>query len=200
MAATNTAGTRAGRGPPELCLRAYELIEPRYRFASGDRYVGCVHLAPLNSELIAGHGEDPADVLRGIGEGVARIGVGPAAHEDPVGRATAIGVNEASNQKSGIPLGQPSLPPGQLDEPLMLEPRSVLGKKTRPLSRVGADLCEPLPTRPPVNAHPVARHHPGHRSAALLDDGRVLHVQADRQTKDTLGVAADVAVPEVHAQ
>src|SRR3954469_23796114 len=179
-----------------LGLRSHELVEGSDGLATGDRDVARVALAPGDPELVEGVGEDAADVVGGVAEEVARVGValGCAAHPAlrPVRDATAVGVDEPADQRPRICANHLQLPGFQDDPPRVFHPWPVLRQQMKPTLRVALDHGA---TSRAHAADGPGRDRP-HRGLDLVHDAGVAVTAEDAEGKGSSG-SLNAAVAEV---
>src|SRR5207248_6180159 len=95
-------------------LRPDELVERSDGLSAGDRDVASIVLPPGDAQLVERVGEDSADVVGGIGEEVARVGVTLRRPADvslgPVGDAAPVAVDQPPDQRPRILVDELLLP------------------------------------------------------------------------------------------
>lgn len=183
---------------------ADEGVEAGDRVALGDGQVpGAGHL-PLDVNAVEGGAQDFHDVLRLVGEEVARVLVPflPARDRapDPVGDAAAVGVEQAADQFLGVAVDNVALPGSQFDPALVLPAGAVLREKAGPVLPPGDHLGAP---RPGNGADPVVRQEGLESADALVGETGPGVGAEDAQTPHLLLAVAgvtDAAVAEVEAE
>src|SRR3954453_526805 len=182
-----------------LGLRSHELVEGSDGLATGDRDVARVALAPGDPELVEGVGEDAADVVGGVAEEGARIGValggGAQRALRPVRDATAVGLDEPADQRPRIYANHLQLPGFQDDRPRVLHPRPVLRQEMKPMLRVALNHCAA------GRAHAADRpaRDRAHRGLDFVHDAGVAVTAEDAEGEGSSG-PLDAAVAEVLPQ
>ena len=119
-------------------LRADECVQGRDVRSPSDRDRCRLRVAMADPQRVAGVAEDLRDVGRRVREEVSRIGILPSLHA--IGHATAIGVDQATQQLpwvSGDDLLLPRLKP---DRSPVLHTGPVLRKDARPVHPAAAHL------------------------------------------------------------
>lgn len=94
-------------------------------------------------QRVAGVAEDLQDVRRRVREEVSRVGILPSLHA--IDHATAIGVNQATQQLPWVSADDLLLPRLKPDRSPMFHTGPVLRKDARPVQPVGAHLRAPIP-------------------------------------------------------
>ena len=153
----------------------------------------------LDSDPVAELAKKPADVVRAIAELVARINVGPFRVPDRVGRAAAVGLDQAAQEPPRMGLDDRLLPRLEHDRPPMLHPGSVLGEHARPMAGEGADHIH-VCVGGMNDADPVSRREQGGRGDALVDDQRVGAIEEDPESVHVARPGRDRAIAEIEAE
>jgi hypothetical protein len=154
---------------------------------------------PFDSQLIAGRAEDVLDVLRYVGELVARVAVAPAANVHSVRPAPAVGMNERPEECLGLRFSQFQLPQSQSDISLMLGSWPMLRKQTRPLPRVRTNFNRVL-MGVSKKADLAFRHHGAHGRLALANDAVVATVKRDAKPEDAAVDMRNRPVAQIETQ
>jgi hypothetical protein len=109
------------------------MIQARDGIATGYRDVASVHSARFDPELVACRREEVSDVIGCVREVVAGVLVGLAADTDAIDEATAIGVDQSTDELLRVLLDKPLLPARQLDPAKVLGSCPMLGKEAQDL-------------------------------------------------------------------
>lgn len=119
------------------------------------------------------------------------------AHLDSVGHATAVGVDQAANQRLWVSIGYRLLPLCQFDRSLVFATGPMLREHADPVLRVGMDLRTAGHLRRPNLA---GGHDPRHRVPTLAHQRRIRVATEDAQSPDVAWPPAETAITEMEAE
>src|SRR5438067_7845711 len=198
-----SAGPSDSRADACSRLVADELVEQGDTAPVGYRDVAVIRQRPPDAEQLAVLGEDRADVGGEVREEVARIRVRPSPADGKVDReavdgAAAVRVDEPADQLARMRVRDLSLPVDELDAPLVLLPRPVLGEGDEPDPTPGLESydgriwSEIYPDVAPGSRRPDCPRGSVH-------DLRIRRVEVDPQLRTTT-TRRDASVSEVEAE